>query len=54
MDEMFPSLLENGTWELEKLPDGVTALPMNSSTKSGWMQTGALLRISTSPYPFSY
>jgi hypothetical protein len=28
MDEEFASLLENGTWELEKLPDGFKALPM--------------------------
>jgi hypothetical protein len=27
MDEEFASLLENGTWELEKLPDGFKALP---------------------------
>jgi hypothetical protein len=28
MDEEFASLLENGTWELEKLPNGFKALPM--------------------------
>jgi hypothetical protein len=28
MDEEFTLLLENGTWELEKLPDGFKALPM--------------------------
>jgi hypothetical protein len=28
MDEEFASLLENGTWELEKLPDRFKALPM--------------------------
>jgi hypothetical protein len=28
MDEEFASLLENGTWELEKLPEGFKALPM--------------------------
>jgi hypothetical protein len=28
MDEEFALLLENGTWELEKLPDGFKALPM--------------------------
>jgi hypothetical protein len=28
MDEEFASLLENGTWELEELPDGFKALPM--------------------------
>jgi hypothetical protein len=28
MDEEFAPLLENGTWELEKLPEGFKALPM--------------------------
>jgi hypothetical protein len=28
MDEEFASLLDNGTWELEKLPDAFKALPM--------------------------
>jgi hypothetical protein len=28
MDEEMASLMENGTWELEKLPEGVKALPM--------------------------
>jgi hypothetical protein len=28
MDEKFALLLENGLWELEKLPDGFKALPM--------------------------
>jgi hypothetical protein len=28
MDEEMTSLLENGTWELEKLPEGAKALPM--------------------------
>jgi hypothetical protein len=28
IDEEFASLLENGTWEVENLPDGFKALPM--------------------------
>jgi hypothetical protein len=34
MDEEFASLLEKGTWELEKLLDGFKALPMKWCTKS--------------------
>jgi hypothetical protein len=34
MDEEFALLLENGTWELEKLPDGFKASPMKWCTKS--------------------
>jgi hypothetical protein len=28
MDEEMTSLLENGTWELGKIPEGAKALPM--------------------------